>query len=91
MLPTSKRSPVRTTLRRLDRSGPNGPIDRSADWLHQDCACFACHQGVEKALKALHLQHGQQTWGHGPGCSFRLRILHALCIPSRPAACPFDR
>ena len=27
---------------------------RSPEW-----ACFACHQGVEKALKALHLQHRQ--------------------------------
>jgi HEPN domain-containing protein len=26
---------------------------------------------VEKALKALHLQHGQQNWGHGLGRSFR--------------------
>jgi HEPN domain-containing protein len=26
---------------------------------------------VEKALKALHLRHGQQSWGHGLGRSFR--------------------
>ncbi|MCX5926827.1 MAG: HEPN domain-containing protein [Cyanobium sp. LacPavin_0920_WC12_MAG_63_22] len=26
---------------------------------------------VEKALKALHLHHAQQTWGHGLGRSFR--------------------
>jgi HEPN domain-containing protein len=26
---------------------------------------------VEKALKALHLQHGQQCWGHGLGRSLR--------------------
>jgi len=26
---------------------------------------------VEKALKALHLRHGQQVWGHGLGRSFR--------------------
>jgi HEPN domain-containing protein len=38
---------------------------------HHDWACFACHQAVEKALKALHLRSGQQAWGHGLGRSFR--------------------
>lgn len=27
-------------------------------------ACFAAHQSAEKALKALHLHHGQEAWGH---------------------------
>ena len=27
-------------------------------------ACFAAHQGAEKAIKALHLAHGQEAWGH---------------------------
>lgn len=27
-------------------------------------ACFACHQAAEKAVKALHLRHGQEAWGH---------------------------
>jgi HEPN domain-containing protein len=27
-------------------------------------ACFACHQAAEKAVKALHLAHGEQAWGH---------------------------
>ncbi len=27
-------------------------------------ACFACHQAAEKAVKALHLKHGQEAWGH---------------------------
>ncbi|MBM4283822.1 MAG: HEPN domain-containing protein [Deltaproteobacteria bacterium] len=26
-------------------------------------ACFAAHQGAEKAVKALHLHHGQEAWG----------------------------
>jgi HEPN domain-containing protein len=43
----------------------------SADARHHEWACFACHQAVEKALKALHLHHGQQSWGHGLGRSFR--------------------
>jgi len=34
---------------------------------HHEWACFACHQAVEKALKGLHLRHGQQAWGHGLG------------------------
>ena len=43
----------------------------SADAGHHEWACFASHQAVEKALKALHLQQGQQSWGHGLGRSFR--------------------
>jgi HEPN domain-containing protein len=38
---------------------------------HHEWACFASHQAVEKALKALHLRHGQQSWGYGLGRSFR--------------------
>lgn len=33
----------------------------SAENGHHEWACFACHQAVEKALKALHLHHGQQS------------------------------
>ncbi len=29
-----------------------------------DWACFAAHQAAEKAVKALHLHHGQEAWGH---------------------------
>ncbi|TVS01647.1 MAG: HEPN domain-containing protein [Cyanobium sp. PLM2.Bin73] len=43
----------------------------SADAGHHEWACFAAHQAVEKALKALHLHLGQQVWGHGLGRSFR--------------------
>ena len=43
----------------------------SANSGHHEWACFACHQAVEKALKALHLQHGQQCWGQGLGRSLR--------------------
>ncbi len=43
----------------------------SADAGHHEWACFACHQAVEKALKALHLHHGQQSWGRGLGRSLR--------------------
>ncbi len=27
-------------------------------------ACFAAHQAAEKAVKALHLRHAQEAWGH---------------------------
>lgn len=27
-------------------------------------ACFAAHQSAEKAVKALHLFHKQEAWGH---------------------------
>ncbi len=27
-------------------------------------ACFAAQQAAEKAVKALHLAHGQDVWGH---------------------------
>jgi HEPN domain-containing protein len=27
-------------------------------------ACFAAHQAAEKAVKGLHLQRGQEAWGH---------------------------
>ena len=27
-------------------------------------ACFAAHQSAEKAVKALHLNFGQEAWGH---------------------------
>ena len=37
-------------------------MNRAADWLHQ---------AVEKALKALHMHHNQQCWGHGLGRSLR--------------------
>jgi len=26
--------------------------------------CFVSHQAAEKAVKALHLAHGQEAWGH---------------------------
>jgi len=27
-------------------------------------ACFAAQQAAEKAVKSLHLHHGQEAWGH---------------------------
>ena len=39
-------------------------------------ACFASHQAAEKALKALHLHHGQEAWGHVVA-----RLLRELPVP----------
>ena len=40
-------------------------------------ACFAAHQAAEKAVKALHLRHGQDAWGH----------LIARLLSELPSAC----
>ncbi len=31
---------------------------------YHEWACFAAHQAAEKAIKALHLHHHQEAWGH---------------------------
>ena len=60
--------------------------------------CFAAHQASKKAIKSLHLRHGQQAWGHVvaellrelPGSLEvpddlieRARVLDTFYIPSR--------
>ena len=37
---------------------------RALDAGDHDWACFAAQQAAEKAVKALHLAHGQEAWGH---------------------------
>lgn len=34
------------------------------EWERHEWACFAAQQAAEKAVKALHLRHGQEAWGH---------------------------
>ena len=59
-------------------------------------ACFASHQAAEKALKALHLHHGQEAWGHvvarllrelpfpfGQGLEDKAKVLDAFYVPTR--------
>ncbi|MEA5473689.1 HEPN domain-containing protein [Synechococcus sp. CCY9201] len=58
----------------------------SAEAGHHEWACFACHQAVEKALKALHLELGQQVWGHGLGRS--LQELPSAAAAQLAAAVP---
>ncbi|MBM4118289.1 HEPN domain-containing protein [bacterium] len=49
-----------------------------------DWACFAAQQAAEKAVKALHLHHGQEAWGHVVA-----RLLREL--PAAPPAALIDR
>lgn len=59
-------------------------------------ACFAAHQAAEKAVKALHLQLGQEAWGHAvarllqelpvavpDGLVDMGRVLDTFYVPSR--------
>jgi len=42
-------------------------LEQAEDSRHagrHEWACFACHQAAEKAVKALHLNKGQEAWGH---------------------------
>jgi len=61
-----------------------------------DWACFAAHQAAEKAVKALHLQFGQEAWGHGverllcdlpteipPELADRAKVLDTFYVPTR--------
>jgi HEPN domain-containing protein len=63
-----------------------------------DWACFAAHQAAEKAVKALHLRHAQEAWGHivarlladlpeavrpGPELIDAGRVLDTFYIPTR--------
>jgi HEPN domain-containing protein len=45
-------------LRDLAQAEDSGKAGRH-EW-----ACFAAHQASEKAVKALHLVHNQEAWGH---------------------------
>lgn len=45
-----------------------------------DWACFAAQQAAEKAVKALHLHHGQEAWGHVVA-----RLLRELPVVPPPA------
>lgn len=45
-------------LRDLEQAGDSKHAGRH-EW-----ACFAAQQAAEKAVKALHLHHGQEAWGH---------------------------
>lgn len=48
----------RQGLRDLEHARESRQAERH-EW-----ACFAAHQAAEKAVKSLHLRHGQEAWGH---------------------------
>jgi HEPN domain-containing protein len=61
-------------------------------------ACFAAHQAAEKAVKALHLFHSQEAWGHivarllkelpiavSEALIDKAKVLDAFYIPTRYA------
>ncbi len=48
----------RQAQRDLETAAENHANERH-EW-----ACFASHQAAEKAVRALHLAHGQGAWGH---------------------------
>jgi HEPN domain-containing protein len=45
-------------LRNLDQAKDSAAAGRH-EW-----ACFAAQQAAEMAVKAVHLKHGQEAWGH---------------------------
>jgi HEPN domain-containing protein len=49
-------------LKQADRDMDQAKLSQKAN--HHEWACFAAHQAGEKAVKALHLFHGQEAWGH---------------------------
>ena len=84
----------RDWLAQADRDIQHARDSRAAG--SHDWACFAAHQGAEKALKALHLHLGQEAWGHvvarllqelpmeiAPDLLDRGRVLDTFYIPSR--------
>lgn len=48
----------------------------SRDQNRHEWACFAAQQAAEKAVKALHLWHAQEAWGH-----MVARLLSELPMP----------
>jgi len=49
-------------LRQAQRDHEQAVASREDE--RHEWACFAAHQAAEKAVKALHLHHGQEAWGH---------------------------
>ncbi len=52
-------------LKQAERDLKHAEDSRDAD--SHEWACFASQQAAEKAVKALHLYHHQEAWGHVVG------------------------
>lgn len=70
-MPNRARDWFRQAEHDLEHAG-RARADSDHDW-----ACFAAQQAAEKAVKALHLVHGQEAWGHSV-----LRLLEELPVPA---------
>ncbi len=57
-MPNRSRDWFKQAVRDLEQAQDSMEADRH-EW-----ACFAAHQAAEKAVKALHLYHHQEAWGH---------------------------
>ena len=57
-MPNRSEDWFKQTVRDLEKAR-----DSQAEGRHE-WACFAAQQAAEKAVKAAHLYHGQETWGH---------------------------
>ena len=65
---------ARDWLRQAEKDLEFAEVARSSG--RHEWACFASQQAAEKAVKALHLHHGQEAWGHTVA-----RLLENLPIP----------
>lgn len=52
----------RDWFRQAERDLEHAAVARDAG--HHEWCCFISQQAAEKAVKALHLSHGQEAWGH---------------------------
>jgi len=57
-MPNRSRDWLKQAVRDLEQAQDSMEAD-----LHE-WACFAAHQAAEKAVRALHLHHRQEAWGH---------------------------
>jgi len=52
----------RDWFRQAERDLEQAVVSRDAG--HHEWCCFISQQAAEKAVKGLHLSHGQEAWGH---------------------------
>jgi len=81
-------------FRQAERDLQQARASHEKEWY--EWACFAAQQAAEKAIKALHLTHGQEAWGHmaakllqelpvevDPSLIDRAQVLDNFYIPAR--------
>lgn len=60
-------------FRQAERDLQQARASHEQEWY--EWSCFASQQAAEKAIKAVHLRHGQEVWGH-----MAAKLLHELPI-----------